>query len=144
AARCVADGAPMDAHPRRRKRESDHRARASGPRAVDPGAVGEDDPAGARDRLAATHPLDLHPHRHPQALSAEGVPRPMNDDTLNLSIRKFLKMVGVSSQREIERAVAKAVEDKAIAGTETFPARVTLDVAGLKINAVFDGEIKLQ
>jgi hypothetical protein len=68
----------------------------------------------------------------------------MNDDTLNLSIRKFLKMVGVSSQREIERAVAKAVEDKAIAGTETFPARVTLDVAGLKLNAVFDGEIKLQ
>ena len=68
----------------------------------------------------------------------------MNDDTFNLSIRKFLKMVGVSSQREIERAVAKAVEDKAIAGTETFPARVTLDVAGLKLNAVFDGEIKLQ
>ena len=68
----------------------------------------------------------------------------MNDDTFNLSIRKFLKMVGVSSQREIERAVAKAMEERAIAGTETFPARVTLDVAGLKLNAVFDGEIKLQ
>ena len=68
----------------------------------------------------------------------------MNDDTFNLSIRKFLKMVGINSQREIERAVAKAVADKAITGSETFPARVTLEVAGLKLNAVFDGEIKLQ
>ena len=68
----------------------------------------------------------------------------MNDDTFNLSIRKFLKMVGINSQREIERAVAKALTDKAIAGTETFPVRVTLEIAGLKLNAVFDGEIKLQ
>jgi len=68
----------------------------------------------------------------------------MNDDTFNLSIRKFLKMVGVNSQREIERAVAKALADKAIAGTETFPARVTLEVAGLQLSAVFDGEVKLQ
>jgi uncharacterized protein DUF6494 len=68
----------------------------------------------------------------------------MNDDTFNLSIRKFLKMVGINSQREIERAVAKALADKTIAGTETFPARVTLEVAGLKLSAVFDGEVKLQ
>ncbi|MEP7276421.1 MAG: DUF6494 family protein [Betaproteobacteria bacterium] len=68
----------------------------------------------------------------------------MNDDAFNLSIRAFLKMVGISSQREIERAVAKAIADKAIAGTEAFPARVTLEVAGLKVHAVFDGEIKLQ
>jgi hypothetical protein len=68
----------------------------------------------------------------------------MNDDTFNLSIRKFLKMVGVNSQREIERAVAKALADREIAGSEAFAARVTLEVAGLKLNAVFDGEIKLQ
>ncbi|MEO5766505.1 MAG: DUF6494 family protein [Casimicrobiaceae bacterium] len=68
----------------------------------------------------------------------------MNEDAFNLSIRAFLKMVGISSQREIERAVAKAIADKAIAGTEAFPARVTLEVAGLKVHAVFDGEIKLQ
>jgi hypothetical protein len=68
----------------------------------------------------------------------------MNDDTFNLSIRKFLKMVGINSQREIERAVAKALADKVIAGSETLPARVTLEVAGLKLHAVFDGEIKLQ
>jgi Family of unknown function (DUF6494) len=68
----------------------------------------------------------------------------MNPDTLNMSIRKFLKMVGVSSQREIEQAVAKAVAAGDIRGNEAFPARVTLDVAGLKLNVTFDGEIRLE
>ena len=68
----------------------------------------------------------------------------MNEETLNLSIRKFLKMVGVNSQREIEQAVAKAIADRAISGTETFPARMTLEVAGLKLKVSFDGEISLQ
>jgi hypothetical protein len=53
----------------------------------------------------------------------------MNEETFNLSIRKFLRMVGVNSQREIEQAVAKAVASGAIAGTESFPAQVTLEVA---------------
>ena len=68
----------------------------------------------------------------------------MNEETFNLSIRKYLKVVGISSQREIERAVAKALADGAIAGTETFPATMTLDIAGLKLNVKFDGEIKLE
>ena len=42
----------------------------------------------------------------------------MNEETFNLSIRKFLKMVGVNSQREIEQAVAKATADRTISGTE--------------------------
>ena len=44
----------------------------------------------------------------------------MNEETLNLSIRKFLKVVGISSQREIEKAVAKAMEDGLIKGGESF------------------------
>ena len=68
----------------------------------------------------------------------------MNEETFNISIRKFLKVVGVSSQREIEQAVAKAIAAKTISGTESFPAKMTLDVAGLKLNVSFDGEIKLQ
>ena len=68
----------------------------------------------------------------------------MDEETLNLSIRKFLKMVGVNSQREIEQAVAKAIAARTIAGTESFPATVTLEVAGLKLNVKFEGEIKLQ
>jgi len=68
----------------------------------------------------------------------------MNEETFNLSIRKFLKMVGVNSQREIEQAVAKAISSHAISGTESFPAKVTLEVVGLKLNVNFDGEIRLQ
>ena len=82
----------------------------------------------------------------------------MDEEVFNLSLRKFLKMVGVSSQREIEQAVARAVQERAIAGTESFPARMTLEIAGtesvparmtleiagLKLRAEFDGEIRLQ
>ena len=68
----------------------------------------------------------------------------MNEETFNLSIRKFLKMVGVSSQREIEQAVAKAMASGAASGTEIFPAKVTLQVAGLNLKVDFDGEIRLE
>jgi hypothetical protein len=68
----------------------------------------------------------------------------MNEDVFNLSIRKFLKMVGVNSQRDIEQAAAKAIAEGAISGTETFPAKVTLEIAGLKLNVQFVGEVKLE
>lgn len=66
----------------------------------------------------------------------------MNEEELNISIRKFLKMVGVSAQREIEHAAARAVQEGAIAGTEAFPARMTLEIAGLRLKVEFDGEIR--
>ena len=68
----------------------------------------------------------------------------MNEDALNLSIRKFLKQVGISSQREIEHAVAKATAAGAITGTESFPAKMTLQIAGLKVDVAFTGDITLQ
>jgi hypothetical protein len=68
----------------------------------------------------------------------------MDEEAFNSSMRKFLRLVGVSSQREIEQAVAKAMEAKAVAGTETFPAVMTLEVPGLKLRVAFDGEIKLE
>jgi Family of unknown function (DUF6494) len=68
----------------------------------------------------------------------------MNEEALNLSIRKFLKTVGINSQREIEHAVAKAAAAGAITGTESFPAKMTLEVAGLKVNVAFSGDITLQ
>jgi hypothetical protein len=68
----------------------------------------------------------------------------MNDDTLNQSIRKFLKVVGVSSQREIEHAVARALEAGAAKGSESFPATMTLEVPGLKLSVKFDGKIELE
>ncbi|MEO8753408.1 MAG: DUF6494 family protein [Casimicrobiaceae bacterium] len=68
----------------------------------------------------------------------------MDEEKFNLSIRKFLKVVGIGSQREIERAVASAIAAGRIAGTESFPAVVTLEVAGLSLRTTFDGEIELQ
>jgi uncharacterized protein DUF6494 len=68
----------------------------------------------------------------------------MNEETFNLSIRKFLKIVGIGSQREIERAVIRAMDEGLITGSESFPATVTLEIAGLKLNVKFDGEIKLE
>ena len=68
----------------------------------------------------------------------------MNEETFNISIRKFLKVVGVSSQREIERAVAKAMEEHAIKGTETLPAKMTLEIAALGLSVNFDGDITLE
>ena len=68
----------------------------------------------------------------------------MDDEVFNLSLRKFLKTVGVSSQREIEQAVAKALQGQAIAGSETFPATMTLEVPQLALRVTFHGELKLQ
>ena len=68
----------------------------------------------------------------------------MDEETFNLSIRKFLKIVGITSQREIEQAVRKALEEGRIQGDETFPASVTLVVPDLNLSFKIDGEIRLQ
>ncbi len=68
----------------------------------------------------------------------------MNDEALNMSIRKFLKTVGVNSQLAIEKAVTHAVDAGKLKGNETFPIQMTLNVAGLDINVRFDGEIRLE
>lgn len=68
----------------------------------------------------------------------------MDEEIFNLSIRKFLKVVGVSSQREIEQAVTAAIASGAIAGTETLAATMTLEIAALQLKVRFDGDITLQ
>ncbi len=68
----------------------------------------------------------------------------MDQETFNLSIRKFLKMVGVNSQREIEVAVQKALDAKRLKGDETLPAAVTLEIPALGLKVPFEGEIRLK
>jgi len=67
----------------------------------------------------------------------------MNEERFNLSIRKFLKTVGVSSQREIEQAVAKAISAGSIQGDAALPATMTLEIPALNLKVKFDGEIQL-
>ena len=68
----------------------------------------------------------------------------MNEEVFNMSIRKFLKTVGVKSQHEIEMAVNKALAQGSITGTESFPATMTLRIDSIKLNVTFDGEINLE
>jgi hypothetical protein len=68
----------------------------------------------------------------------------MNEDALNLSVRKFLKKVGVTSQREIEQAVRAAVGGGRLKGNETLPARVMLTVEGLGLAVEIEGAIGLE
>ena len=68
----------------------------------------------------------------------------MNDEALNMSIRRFLKTVGVNSQLAIEKAVYKAIESGRLKGNETLPAHMTLQVGDLELNVKFDGELRLE
>jgi uncharacterized protein DUF6494 len=68
----------------------------------------------------------------------------MDQETFNISIRKFLKMVGVNSQREIEQAVQAAMQKGSLRGNEAIPAKVTLEIPSLGVKVPFEGEIKLQ
>ena len=68
----------------------------------------------------------------------------MNEDTLNMEIRKFLKMVGIRSQREIERAVLNAVDDGTLTGSESLVVKMTLELPDLDIKHELDGSIKLE
>jgi hypothetical protein len=68
----------------------------------------------------------------------------MDQETFNLSIRKFRTMVGVNSQREIEQAVQKALQQKKLSGSETLAANMTLELPQLGLKVPFEGEIKLK
>lgn len=57
----------------------------------------------------------------------------MNEDLFNMEIRKFLKRVGVTSQREIEQAVRDGLESGALKGKKSVTAKVTLTVEGLDV-----------
>ncbi len=67
----------------------------------------------------------------------------MNEDTFNIEVRKFLKQVGVTSQREIENAVRREVEAGRLKGGEKLKAtaRVQIEVIGLDHRV--EGEIAL-
>ena len=67
----------------------------------------------------------------------------MNEDRFNMDIRKFLKVVGVTSQREIENAVHEAVKAGRLNAGEKLSAKMTLRVEKLGLTHQIDGEIGL-
>jgi len=68
----------------------------------------------------------------------------MNEDTFNMSVRKFLKKVGIISQREIDHMVLKAVESGKLKGNEILDAKVSLEVSGIELKIDIDGKIELE
>jgi hypothetical protein len=67
----------------------------------------------------------------------------MNEDVFNTTIRKFLKHVGVTSQREIEKAVRDAIASGKLKGNETLNATMTLKIGDLDVTHEIKGEIEL-
>ncbi len=67
----------------------------------------------------------------------------MDEEVFNMQIRKFLKNVGVTSQREIESAVRAALEDGTLKGEETVRAKVTLTIEQLGVSTEIEGDIEL-
>ena len=68
----------------------------------------------------------------------------MDEEVVNMEIRKFLKKVGITSQREIERAVQAAIESGRISGDEHLRAVMRLEMAGLELVHTIEGEIALE
>jgi hypothetical protein len=68
----------------------------------------------------------------------------MNEDVFNASIRKFLKTLGVSAQREIEKAVRQAVAEGKLKSNEKFPAKATVTLGGIGFSHEIKGEIELE
>ena len=67
----------------------------------------------------------------------------MNEDVFNESLRRFLKRVGITSQREIEKAVREALEAGRLKGHEKLSAKMVLTVGGLNLTHEVSDEIDL-
>jgi hypothetical protein len=68
----------------------------------------------------------------------------MDENTLNIETRRFLKEVGVTSQREIEKAVREAVSSGKLQGPERLRVHVTLTVEAIGLRHEVEGEISFQ
>jgi hypothetical protein len=67
----------------------------------------------------------------------------MNEDVFNTSLRRFLKKVGITSQREIEKAVRDALADGRLKGHEKLPAKMVLTIGGVALAHEISDEIEL-
>ena len=67
----------------------------------------------------------------------------MDEEAFNISVRKFLKKLGVTAQREIELGVRDLIDQGELEGGETLPARAVITVEGLDKPIEIDGRIRL-
>jgi hypothetical protein len=67
----------------------------------------------------------------------------MNEELLNTTVRKFLKKVGITAQREIEKAVRDGVGSGRLKGNESLQAKATIVVSGVSLSFDVEGNIDL-
>jgi hypothetical protein len=67
----------------------------------------------------------------------------MDDDHFNMEVRKFLKQVGVTSQREIETAVRQALAAGKVKAGAALNAKMRLTIPEIGLDHVIDGTIGL-
>ncbi len=80
-------------------------------------------------------PIEASPRGNSEAV--------MNEDTFNIEVRKFLKQLGVTSQREIESAVRRAVESGRLQGDERLKVSARVQIEGIGLDHRVEGEIAL-
>tara|TARA_B100000315_G_scaffold236720_1_gene252807 strand:+ start:154 stop:363 length:210 start_codon:yes stop_codon:yes gene_type:complete len=68
----------------------------------------------------------------------------MNEESFNMNVRKFLKKLGITAQREIERAVLEGIANGQLKGDETLTAKVQITLKGTTLDLEIDGEVALQ
>ena len=68
----------------------------------------------------------------------------MNEEIFNMQIRRFLKKVGVQSQREIEQAVKQSIEKGSLVGIKKLEASVLLEMPSVELKVSIDGKIELE
>jgi hypothetical protein len=68
----------------------------------------------------------------------------MNEEALNMSLRKFLKVVGVTSQQEIEKSIRAALAGGKLKGKKSVQAQMVLTIGDVGLNHKVDGEIELE
>ena len=68
----------------------------------------------------------------------------MDEEKLNISTRKFLKNVGINSQRIIENSIRKSIDDGIINNSKKIKVSVTLEISELSIAEIIDGDIEVE
>ena len=67
----------------------------------------------------------------------------MDEEVLNTSLRRFLKKVGITAQREIEKAVREGIASGKLKGNEALPAKATFNIGGVNLEFDVEGDVEL-
>jgi hypothetical protein len=78
--------------------------------------------------------------QRPTPFTSEAI---LDEDRFNIEVRKFLKEVGITSQREIERAVRDALASGQIKGSEKLKVSARIQIEGVGLDHKVEGEIAL-